>query len=200
MTTSGGLTADPLDILLRHDHWGTGRVLEICATLTPEQFGRKFEIGPGSLHNTLAHTVGAMRRWADRIAGRTLRPSIDALRAGGGAAAEARVFTPQELMGLLDEAAADLAVIATEARLPGGSGLDSVIDVQFGPTLYRFTRGVALVHIATHGMHHRAQCMNMIRRLGLPGLSAEDLPEIGVCDWQAEVETKQLEPFVRPAQ
>ncbi|MEK6702974.1 MAG: DinB family protein [Planctomycetota bacterium] len=191
------LSSDALDILLRHDHWATRRVLEICATLTPEQFGRKFEIGPGSLHHTLAHTVGAMRRWADRIVGRELRPSIDALR--GGAAAEVRVFTPQELVGLLDEAATDLAVIATEARLPGGSGLDSVIEVQFGPTLYRFTRGAALVHIGTHGMHHRAQCMNMIRRLGLPGLSAEDLPEIGVCDWQAEVETKQLKPFVRPA-
>ncbi len=194
MTPTGGLTADPLDILLRHDHWGTRRVLEICATLTPEQFERKFEIGPGSLHNTLAHMIGAMRRWADRIAGRVLRPSIDALRSG---ATEAWVYTPQELMGLLDEAATDLAVIATEARLPGGVGLESIFEVQFGPTLYRFTRGVALVHIATHGMHHRAQCMNMIRHLGLTGLSAAELPEIGVCDWQAEIETKQLEPFVR---
>ena len=64
MTPTGGLTADPLDILLRHDHWGTRRVLEICATLTPEQFQQRFEIGPGSLHNTLAHVIGAMRRCA----------------------------------------------------------------------------------------------------------------------------------------
>ena len=69
--------------------------------------------------------------------------------------------------------------------------------MKFGATVYRFTRGVALVHIATHGMHHRAQCMNMIRHLGLAGLLVSDLPEIGVCDWQAEVESKQLEPFVR---
>jgi uncharacterized damage-inducible protein DinB len=41
-----------------------------------------------------------------------------------------------------------------------------------------------LVHVATHGSHHRAQGLNMLRRLGLPGVS-DRLPEIDVLDWQA---------------
>jgi uncharacterized damage-inducible protein DinB len=52
-----------------------------------------------------------------------------------------------------------------------------------GGTPYRFTLGAMLMHVTTHGMHHRAQCLNMLRRLALPGVS-DRLPEIDVLDWQ----------------
>ena len=38
--------------------------------------------------------------------------------------------------------------------------------------------------VATHGMHHRAQCLNMLRQLAAPGVS-DRLPEIDVLDWAA---------------
>ena len=37
--------------------------------LSDDAWHRRFEIGPGSLHDTLTHIVGAMFRWADRIDG-----------------------------------------------------------------------------------------------------------------------------------
>ena len=37
--------------------------------------------------------------------------------------------------------------------------------------------------VATHGMHHRAQCLNMLRQLAVPGIS-DRLPEIDVLEWQ----------------
>ena len=37
-----------------------------------------------------------------------------------------------------------------------------------------------LAHVATHGMHHRAQCLNMLRQLGAP------LPEIDLLEWQLQ--------------
>jgi uncharacterized damage-inducible protein DinB len=40
-----------------------------------------------------------------------------------------------------------------------------------------------LVHVTTHGMHHRAQCLNMLRHLAVPGVS-DRLPEIDVLEWQ----------------
>jgi uncharacterized damage-inducible protein DinB len=43
----------------------------------------------------------------------------------------------------------------------------------------RFGRGTAMVHIATHGMHHRAQALNMLRRLGVT-----DLPELDAVAWE----------------
>ena len=51
-------------------------LLERCRPLTRDQFHQRFEIGLGSLHDTLTHIVGVVRRWTDRIDGRTLRPAL----------------------------------------------------------------------------------------------------------------------------
>lgn len=193
MALEAGLSADPLDILLRHDRWGTRRLLDVCEGLTAEQFQRRFDMGPGSLHDTLTHIIAAMRRWADRIGGRELRPVIDVPSRHPDMPSDFKARTPGELIALLEPAAEDLAAIAADVRRPGGLGLASVIEVQFGKTLYRFTRGAALVHVTTHGMHHRAQCLNMLRQLKV--YAAEALPEVGVVDWQAETETGQLEKW-----
>ncbi len=61
--------SDPLDIMLAHNEWATRNVLEACAKLTPEQFHKTFEIGPGTLHNATLHIVGAMRTWTQTLAG-----------------------------------------------------------------------------------------------------------------------------------
>ena len=166
--------ADPLDILLRHDAWATREVLRACAALTDEQWHRRFEIGPGSLHDTLTHVIGAMLRWADRIDGppTPLRPSIED---------EAR-RTPAELLAILEPAAAGLAASAERAR---ARGLGTAFDVTLAGQTHRFTLGAALVHVTTHGMHHRAQCLNMLRHLGVPGVS-DRLPEIDPLDWQLQ--------------
>jgi uncharacterized damage-inducible protein DinB len=43
---------------------------------------------------------------------------------------------------------------------------------------YSFTRGVVITHVATHGMHHRAQCLNMLKHLGV-----SPLPPSSVTEW-----------------
>ena len=43
-----------------------------------------------------------------------------------------------------------------------------------------------LVHVTTHGTHHRGQCLNMLRRLGIPGVS-DRLPDIDVLDRELDV-------------
>ncbi|MFM8818841.1 MAG: DinB family protein [Phycisphaerales bacterium] len=163
---------DPLDILLRHDAWATREVLRACARLTEEQWHRRFEIGPGSLHDTLTHVVGAMFRWADRIDGppAALRPSIEG---------DAR-RTPAELLELLESAASGLTASAERAK---ARGLGTEFEVTLAGQTHRFTLGAALVHVTTHGMHHRAQCLNMLRHLAVPGIS-DRLPEIDPLDWQ----------------
>jgi predicted O-methyltransferase YrrM/uncharacterized damage-inducible protein DinB/catechol 2,3-dioxygenase-like lactoylglutathione lyase family enzyme len=165
-------SADPLDLLLGHDAWGTGEVLRACAGLSEEQWHRRFDIGPGSLHDTLTHIVGAMLRWADRIDGppRALRPTIE----------NGTRRTPAEIRTLLDGAAADLAASTARARQ---RGLGTQVDITLGGTPYRFTLGAMLVHVTTHGMHHRAQCLNMLRRLAVPGVS-DQLPDLDALEWQ----------------
>jgi uncharacterized damage-inducible protein DinB len=82
---------------------------------------------------------------------------------------------------MLDAAAKDLSGCAARARQ---RGLAHEMDVTLGGTPYRFTVGAMLVHVTTHGMHHRAQCLNMLRRLGVPGVS-DRLPEIDVLEREA---------------
>ena len=164
---------DPLAISLEHNAWATREVLRACEKLTDDAWHRRFEIGPGSLHDTITHIVGAMFRWADRIDGppRVVRPSIE----------DGSRRTPAELRALLDLAAADLAATAARAQV---RGLSTALDVTLGGTPYRFTLGAMLMHVATHGMHHRAQCLNMLRHLAVPGVS-DALPEIDLLEWEA---------------
>jgi uncharacterized damage-inducible protein DinB len=197
---SGGLSADPLDILLRHDHWATRRVLLFCSEISDERFHQRFDIGPGSLHDTITHVIASVRRWADRIDGRPLRPSLELPEGStwsffGPASQGPRPAVPRRsvdvLVSLLDEASADLAGVAARCR---ARGLGTTFTLPFGAKSYNFTLGAALTHVLTHGTHHRAQCLNMLRQAGAPAL-AHDTPEIGVADWQAEVETGQLAPY-----
>src|SRR6478736_5958362 len=60
--------SDCLQILLSHDRWATTQLLDACGSLTPDQFHRRFDIGPGSLHDTITHIIGAMRTWTDSLA------------------------------------------------------------------------------------------------------------------------------------
>ena len=169
---SAAATPDTLDLLLRHNAWATREVLRACEKLDDAQWRRSFDIGPGSLHDTLTHIVSAMFRWADRIDGppRALRPSIE----------DSTQRTPAELLALLDEAAADLAATTARAR---HRGLETAVDLTLGGTPHRFTLHAMLVHVTTHGMHHRAQCLNMLRRLAVPGVS-DALPEIDALEWE----------------
>ncbi len=103
-----------------------------------------------------------MHRWADRIAGRPAAEPIGTQH------------TPDELLALLDredrELGQVLAAVARENRF------DELMSVEFTPE--RFTRGTAFVHVFAHGVHHRAQALNMLRRLGV------DLPELEAVEWE----------------
>ena len=41
-----------------------------------------------------------------------------------------------------------------------------------------FARGAVLSHVMTHGMHHRAQCLNMLRHVGV-----DPVPPSSVLEW-----------------
>lgn len=154
--------------LLQHNRWATRLLLERCRALRPEQFQRRFDIGPGSLHDTLRHVIGAMFRWADRIADRPVRESIERVP---------RPRTPDELLELLDQAHRELEAVALRVEREGRE--DEPMSAEFRPE--RFTRGTAIVHVLTHGMHHRAQALNMLRRLGVA-----DLPALDAVEWEVK--------------
>ena len=156
--------SDFLRILLSHDCWATAQLLDACRGLSVEQFHRRLDIGPGSLHAGLTHIVGVMRTWTQTLAEQDLGPRLDT---------DGQSRTPEQLRVLLDEAA---RVLAAEAhRRP----LDEMVSRRMRDgTISHLTRGQVLAHVATHGMHHRAQCLNMLRQLGV-----NTFPPSSVYEW-----------------
>lgn len=154
--------ADPIDILLTQDRWAMLRLLDTCRGLTSEQLHRRFPIGLGSLHDTILHIVSANRASADVLAGRTQRPPVEL-------SVQRDV---NELFAMVEEAAADLAAHARSGPL------DQPLQRARKDQVYTYTRATILVHSSTHGAHHRAQALNMLRQLGVT-----PLPQSGVFEW-----------------
>ena len=154
--------SDPVGILVRQNRWATENMLNACRDLTDEQFHQKFEMGLGSLHDTITHILGAMRGWGDLLAGREQRPRLEA--------DDPR--TVDELAALLTGISDELETLATT------HATDEIVTGSLGGNSYSFTRGAVVTHVTTHGMHHRAQCLNMLRQLGV-----DNLPPSAVVEW-----------------
>jgi uncharacterized damage-inducible protein DinB len=163
--------SDPLTIGLAHNEWATEQILNACANLTPEQFQQRFEIGPGSLHKTIAHMLSAMALWTQVLAGQ---------QPGARLEDDGQLRSPQELLALLKKFSD--AFHAEVRRLP----FEGVVARTRDGRTIQFTRGVVVMQVTTHGMHHRAQCLNMLRQLGL-----KPLPPSSVAEWSWMADAKK---------
>lgn len=159
---------DLLDRLLGHDAWTTRQLLLRCQDLTAEQLDREFDIGHRTLRATLNHIIRNVEVWSDLMAGQPVR-------ADQGKQPEGRSVSA--LIARLDRAAADLAGVARGVARRGAWD-ERWVDVLDHPPAEK-TYGGGIAHIITHSMHHRAQVLYMLRRLGVEGL-----PEGDVLSWE----------------
>ena len=162
-------TSNPTDILLQHNLWANRQLIEASAKLTPEQFHQRFDMGPGSVHDTVTHVLGALRGWGDVLAQREPRPRLEGTKR-----------TPEEMLILLEEITADIA--ASVKSHPQ----DAIVTGSRGGKTYAFVRGTVITHVMTHGMHHRAQALNMLRQL-----DAKPVPMSSVLEWSFTVDAPQ---------
>jgi uncharacterized damage-inducible protein DinB len=154
-------TTDPIAILLMHDKWATQQTLNACSTLTRELFHQRFDVGPCSLHDTTTHMLGAMRGWGDLLAGREFGPRLEGTQR-----------SVPELLTLLEEVTADFAASAR------AHPLDGLVTRSRDGKSYTVPRVGVITHVTTHGMHHGAQCLNMLRHVGVT-----PLPQSSVLQW-----------------
>ena len=157
-------SSDFLEILLAHDRWATGQLLQFCEDLSDEQFHQRFEMGAGSLHDSVTHILGAMQTWTDTLAERESGQRLEE---------DGQKRKPAELAKLADSV---YSAFAAEARRKPVS--ETVSRRMRSGKMISFTRAEVLTHVATHSMHHRAQCLNMLRHLGV-----KPLPPSSVTEW-----------------
>ena len=75
--------------------------------------------------------------------------------------------------------------VSSEFEVAARTGsFDDIINGERGDKSYSFSRGAILTHVTTHGMHHRAQCMNILRTLGV-----DPLPPSSVMEWTMMVDS-----------
>jgi uncharacterized damage-inducible protein DinB len=158
-----GIFMDLLDRLLGHDAWTTGRLLDLCATLSDEQLDREFDIGHRTLRSTLNHIVHNMEVWSALMAKQELDRHADRSIPG--------------LIRRLDVAAARLQILAR--AVADRTGWDETWVDHLDVPPQEKTYGAAIAHVITHSMHHRAQVLYLLRRSGVA-----NLPEGDVFSWE----------------
>lgn len=134
--------------------WGNKKIIEALHGLSDEQLDRPFEMGPGSLRATVQHIYNAERIWVERYAKEGVAGSIPA--------------EPSQTPAELDAALSKLASVrdAWLSAQPAGSADRLVTYKNLRGEQYTNRLGDILMHVCNHGVHHRAQAVNMIRRVG----------------------------------
>lgn len=147
---------DILDTLLEHNAWTTGKLIEQSRNLSEAQLDQDFDLAHRTVRKSLDHIIESMEWWTDLLLARPAR-TFDDLSAD-----------PLSLDGLqkrLDTVAPELADISRKLQAEGR------LDEKFPPREdwnRPFRHGATIVHVLTHGAHHRSQVIHMLRRLGVP--------------------------------
>ena len=150
-----------VNVLFASDNWANRLLLEECQTLTQEQFERPLGLGHGSIESTLAHLIGGMIFFADRLnrTPRRPRPDRDDIRR-----------SPAELRDIFNMAEADLQkAIAKTATAHSMTDLLNWTDTDTSDIdpHDKVAYAVVFAQMIDHSIHHRTQIMDMLNLLGI---------------------------------
>jgi uncharacterized damage-inducible protein DinB len=161
---------DLLDRLLGHDSWTTRQLLLLCQNLTDEQLDRDFDIAHRTVRATFLHMIRNVEVWTNLMGGVTVRPRPG--REGEWVAG---------MIQRLDRASAGLAKLARDVSARNAWD-EMFVDVLDDPPTKK-SLGGGIAHVITHNMHHRAQLLYMLRRLGV-----KELPEGDMLGWESQIQ------------
>ncbi|HEY3245968.1 MAG TPA: DinB family protein [Phycisphaerae bacterium] len=145
---------DTIRAFFEYGDWAQSRVLAAAEALADEQLDRPFEIGVGSLRKTVLHIRFAEQWWLENW---TVGPGkhFPELPLSTSVPETRRLF--QETAARRNEFIAKLSE----------DGLERIVEAHPRPDVVRrFPLGVTLLQLCNHGVHHRAQAVNMLRRVG----------------------------------
>jgi uncharacterized damage-inducible protein DinB len=161
-----------LDVINRYyayNDWARERLLDAAEPLDDEQLDRPFEMGLGSLRNTLLHIRDAEQWWLLNWSGEPAESFVELPVSTpiGGLRKESREIARRrrELIATLGED--DLTRTVTASPRPG-------VELSF-------TLGDTMLQLGGHGTHHRAQALNMLRQLAFDG--GGEAPGLDLADW-----------------
>ena len=145
-------TYELIDDLYSYNDWANQKVLSLCDGLTDSQLDQGRDIGFGSLRAVVFHVLAAEQVWMERWTGVPWRPfpfepdgtTLDEIREGLEAVAAQR-------RSLIELHRAD--------RWGENITYQNSKQVEFTHQLFPL-----LLHVANHGVHHRAQALHYLKR------------------------------------
>lgn len=155
------LTPETIRVLFQYNQWADLRLLDVCATLTSEQFTRSLGSSFASVRDTLVHICGAEYIWNERIQGR----SPSALPGGPEFPDLASVRAELEK---LDGQFLDYASRLSQEDLDRVMHYKTMGGSEFSNPLWQ-----TLQHLANHSTYHRGQVVTMLRQLGVKPVSTD---------------------------
>ncbi len=145
---------ETLRLMLEYNDWADGRLLECADGLRDEQLDRPMEMGPGTLRRTLVHIHAGEDVWRQRCGGRVETPwpredeRVDIATLG---ARFTQTWSQRDAM---------LAGVTEE-------GVERVQKYRDSKgKLFRAPQREMLMQLCYHATHHRAQAVNMLKRVG----------------------------------
>jgi uncharacterized damage-inducible protein DinB len=143
-----------LDELFRFNAWANGRVLDLAENLTDQQLDERRELGQGTLRNTMFHLLTAEEIWLERWQGKPRR--LFPVDAEGMAIAAMR-----DRLALVDEQRKRLIESVGEEGLAQTCHYQDVRGNHWANPLHEL-----MLHVANHGVHHRAQALHFLKHCG----------------------------------
>ncbi len=137
--------------LFNHNDWANRSIAELCEGLADDVLDAPRTMGFGSLRNTLFHILEAEKLWLERWQGQPWRPLQ----------ADAQGMTIQQISDQARDIAAQRNELLSREQATGFSRLVEFQDSQ--QNFSKFRLGSLLNHVSNHGIHHRAQALNLLR-------------------------------------
>jgi uncharacterized damage-inducible protein DinB len=142
---------DIVDRLLAHDIWTTRQLLMACKSLPDTLLDQEFDIDHGSLRKTFVHIISNIEGWTDLISERPETSREGSTIAG--------------LLERLGLAGREFANVTRKIVREQRYDACYLAPLEQPPRLR--TYGGTIAHVITHNMHHRAQVMYLMDKVGL---------------------------------
>ncbi len=143
-----------LDDLHAHGDWSNRKLLSLCSTLSDAQLDEPREMGFGSLRNTCFHILEAEKLWLDRYQGKPWR-TLQADASGMS------ITTIQEQLNAIALQRDDYC-----KPLINENTDHTIAFEDLGRRQWSFPLRLLQLHVANHGIHHRAQILSFLRQFG----------------------------------
>lgn len=139
--------------ILRYGDWANEQSVHACSNLPDEQLDRVFDIGRGTLRKTLLHILAGESVWLRRWQGdcETLWPSED------------EPASPATIEGRFTETIRNRDLFL--ATIDAGRLTRAVVYRDSKGSLFSASLGDMMLQMCLHSTHHRAQAVNILRRL-----------------------------------